>query len=88
MTCDECEHARCERDPYATGGQWHAEYYCTQPKCVEKDQQIAYWPDGSWAELSAVEEGEYGWKSDDYTVVSLPGDMDSDAVGAYVQQHI
>lgn len=30
---------------------------------------IAVWPDGSWAELGDVWNGHYHWKSDDYEIV-------------------
>ena len=34
-------------------------------------QDIAVWPDGTWAELGDVWNGEYGFMSDDYEVVPL-----------------
>ena len=30
---------------------------------------IVLWPDGSWATLEEVRNGDYDWKSDDYEVI-------------------
>ncbi|MBA8907949.1 hypothetical protein [Aminobacter ciceronei] len=32
-------------------------------------EDIALWPDGSWAHLGDVWNGEFDWKSDDYEVI-------------------
>jgi len=37
-----------------------------RPVCQD---DIAVWPDGSWAELGEVWNGDYDWKSDDFEIV-------------------
>lgn len=86
MPCDDCSYAIIEYDPHATGDHWYAEYLCTAPRCVENDLRIAYWPSGEWDMLEEVERGSYQHMSDDYTVVSLPGDFDDAAVEEYVRK--
>ncbi|WP_171899304.1 hypothetical protein [Sphingobium sp. RAC03] len=31
---------------------------------------VALWPDGSWATLGDISNGDYHWKSDDYEIIS------------------
>lgn len=33
-------------------------------------EDLVVWPDGEWARLGEVRDGEYGWKSDDYEIVA------------------
>lgn len=35
---------------------------------------IAVWPDGSWATLGEVRNGDYNWKSDDFEIVRMEDD--------------
>jgi hypothetical protein len=44
-------------------------------------QDIAVWPDGTWAELGGVWNGEYHFMSDDYEVVSLEDHVRLKALG-------
>ncbi len=32
-------------------------------------EDIAVWPDGTWATIEDVRNGEYTWRSDDYEIV-------------------
>jgi len=34
-------------------------------------EDIAVWPDGTWASLGDVEDGEFSFMSDDYEIVCL-----------------
>jgi hypothetical protein len=44
-------------------------------------QDIAVWPDGTWAELGDVWNGGYHFMSDDYEVVSLEDHVRLKALG-------
>jgi hypothetical protein len=80
---------RATADPWA----YHDNFQCQKRRVtgialtVEKrvnqrsPNDIAVWPDGTWAELSAVWNGEYQSMSDDYEVVSSDDDARLKALG-------
>ncbi|WP_371349210.1 hypothetical protein [Ancylobacter sp. IITR112] len=42
---------------------------------------IVLWPDGSWATLEEVRNGDYDWKSDDYEIIDHMDDARLKAAG-------
>lgn len=48
---------------------------------VHRSDDIAVWPDGTWAEIGDVWSGEYTFMSDDYEVVPIKDHARLDALG-------
>ena len=49
--------------------------------------RIVYaWPDGTWVDSEEYSEAEYSWKSDDFSIISLPADSDENDVTRHVDQ--
>lgn len=50
------------------------------PRCCD---DVALWPDGSWATLGDISNGDYHWKSDDYEIISYLETERLTALGVY-----
>jgi hypothetical protein len=40
--------------------------------------KICVWPDGDWCHKTSLE--EYSWKSDDYSIIHVPVELDDEAI--------
>ena len=41
-------------------------------------RRIAIWPDYTWCDMEEIE--DFSWKSDDYSVVSVPWDLSDEEI--------
>ncbi|MDW9478843.1 hypothetical protein GOB57_09115 [Sinorhizobium meliloti] len=44
------------------------------PRIPAHPDDIAVWPDGTWATLGEIKRGEFAWMSDDYEIVAQESD--------------